>query len=269
MSIDLSVFRCRRCSRCRIAAGVLAACVGASVDASPSPQLELWVTDSGGRVGRVDVETGSVLHWVDTGSALYDIAFSPDGELYGLNSNTLFRIDPTTGARTTVGSLGVSQMVALVFGSDGTLYAARSNSTLLYGVSPTTGLATAIGDMGYAAAGDLAFNGSTLYMSTTTDQLVAIDAATGSGRLVGSLLVSNVLGLATAGNGVTYATAGRDIYSVDLASGALTQVSSYAGQSLSQAYGSAFYGEATPAPGAIALLVIGGLLPPRGRRRRG
>jgi hypothetical protein len=68
-----------------------------------------------------------------------------DQFLYGVSegSDTLMRIDPATGAGTTIGPLGVdASSVGLTFDGDGNLWMATDAPTKLYRVDPVTGAAT-------------------------------------------------------------------------------------------------------------------------------
>lgn len=65
----------------------------------------LWVNDTGGNIGTVDVATGTVTVIGNTHQTLVDIAFDPDGNLYGITFTQLFQINKTTAAATLVGNL--------------------------------------------------------------------------------------------------------------------------------------------------------------------
>ena len=102
---------------------------------------------------------------------------------------------------------------ALVFGLDGTLYAAGASTTGLYSLSTATGAGTLLGNMGFASAGDLAFNAGSLYLAATSNELVQVDIATpASSAAVGAFGVPNVYGLATGDNAVLYAVAGTTVW---------------------------------------------------------
>lgn len=247
-----------RIAASRVFVGALSTALLSNAASASFAGLELWISDSTSTVGRVDVSSGAVLQSFQVQGDYWDLAFSPEGVLFGIqNGQRLRRIDTETGVVTDIGDLGFTGGSSLVFGVDGTLYAASRNNTNLYRVNPLTGAATVIGSTGFEAAGDLAFNGSTLYMTTVSNQLVTVNPLTGASQVVGNLAVADVLGLATASNGITYATAGTTIYAVNLATAALTPVSTYTSTALGQAYGTAFY--MVPGPGALALLGFGAM----------
>lgn len=233
----------------------------------------IWVNDSRGGLGKVDVATGTVTMVGNSGLTLTDIAFDPSGNLYGLSFTTLYQVNTTNAALTTIGGHGINGGNALTFGSDGTLYAAGASPNL-YTLNTGNGAGTPFANsMGTNSAGDLAFNGGQLYLAGTNNQLVRLDLSNaGQGTNVGAFGVSSVFGLATASsNGVLYAIAGTNIYTVNKTTGAATFLSDYSGQGLLDAYGAAFFDEArdVPEPASMTILGIGlaGFAAYRSRRK--
>lgn len=246
------------------------ACASCAAVAPAAPIL--WVNDGNGVLGTVDVGSGEVDIVGNMGIGMTDIAFAPNGDLYGISATQLYSINSSTAAATPIGPTGISLGNALVFEMDGTLYGAGGGTSSLYQINPTTGAGTAIGNVGYASAGDLAFVGADLYMSSLSHELIRIDLDGGAaGTSVGPFGFTFVFGLATPGNGALYGISGTQVFSVDVASGAGTLIRNYAGQGLAGAYGSSFITEATPEPSAALLLAIGAgsLTCWRRRRRRG
>ena len=232
----------------------------------------LWIDDSSGSIGTVDVATGAATFIGNSGVILTDIAFDPLGNLWGVSFTNLYKINKTTGAATLVGSLGATNGAnALVFASDGTLYAAATNSTDLYTVNTSTGAATSLGSTGFSSAGDLAFNGGALYMSSTGADLIRISLPSAAGTLVGPLGFTSVFGLATADNSILYGVSGTQVFSVNTTTGAGTLVTDYAGGPLGSANGTAFVTEAgatVPEPSTMLLLSVALVGIAAGRRRR-
>lgn len=230
------------------------ALVGSSAFAAPV----MWIHDSAANLARVDVATGDVTSVGNMGIVMTDIAFDPSGNLYGVSFTDLYRINRDTAAATSIGSLGVGGMNALVFGSDGTLYGAAFNNQNLYTVNPTTGQATSLGSTGFSSGGDLAFFGGELYLADSSSRLVRIDIDTpADSDLIGSFGFGSVFGLATGNDGVLYGVGNTQIFSVNVATGAGTLVSNYAGQGLGQAFGQSFVTEAgapeEPPPAGVPL----------------
>jgi len=224
--------------------------------ASAAPVL--WVGDSSGRLGTVDVGTGSVSVIGRMGRTMTDIAFDASGNLWGITFGSLYTIDKTSAVSTLVGNFGRGSLNALVFGSDGTLYGAGGG--VLYSLNTGTGLASDIGSSrGSNSSGDLAFIGGELFLSSTTshnDSLVKRDTANGSGTYVGNTGFANVYGLASPDGANLYGLSGTSILSIDTATGLGTFIRDYSGNGLGQAFGSAFISEVTPAVPVPAALFM-------------
>lgn len=236
---------------------------------------DLWVSDAAGRLGTVDVATGSVSVVGSMGVTMTDLAFDPSGNLYGISFTNLYQINATNAQTSLVGSLGLTGANALVFGTDGTLYAAADNTTDLYSVNTLTGAATSLGSAGFSSAGDLAFNGGNLFLSSTTDELVKVGLNPVSGTAVGAFGFS-VFGLGTelvnGGNGTLYGISGTRILTINTTTGAATALADYGGKGLGESFGAAFFSEAgagatpppPPPPGTVpepaSLLLLGSAL---------
>lgn len=221
----------------------------------------LHIHDAARNFGTLNVTTGEVNLIGTTPVVFTDIAFDPNGVLYGCTFNNLYEIDPETAEATLRGSLGINNMNAMVFAKDGTLFGAGGSS--LYRIDPTSGSATNVGPLGCDSAGDLAFDDTgTLYLSTTSDHLIKVHTETGEGALIGSLGFSDVFGLAYGPDKVMYGVSDshRQVFSIDLASGAGTLLSDFSKTGFTGAYGSSYTTEAVPEPNNLMLLGFGGLV---------
>ena len=236
------------------AALTLAGCGGGPGTDSES----IWVTDSAGVLGYVNVSTGEQTVVGDMGTVMTDIAFDSTGNLYGITFGDLYAIDRETAVATLIGTHndGTGVKNSLVFGADNTLYAAWDG---LYTIDVTTGVSTVLGNAGtsYHSSGDLAFVDGDLYMSSSAagedDSLVILDTVDGSASVVGSMGIAPAYGLSN-NKKALYSVAGTGIYTTDAETGESTLVSNYEAVdaepseepvvTLGIAYGTAFYGEA-------------------------
>ncbi len=195
--------------------------------AIPSFGDDIFVNTGSNEIGIVDIDGGTIQIIGPANSAqLTDIAFAPDGQLYGISFNGLYAVDQTTGAATQIGSTGQT-LNALDFTPDGTLYAAGPNGDALFVVDPSTGAANEVARLGHASAGDLQFDpvSGKLYM-TSVDAVIAIDIDNGYGvqpvvDLTG--LSEDVFGLGIADHGglIGFGASGG-IYDLDPTTGQAT-----------------------------------------------
>ena len=113
--------------------------------------LFVWNNSPTGGLVTVDPVTGlgTAVSSSDQGT-LGAIAFSPGGALYGI-SNALYTIDPGTGVKTLVGSVGsgIGTIAAADFGCDGALYGVELSTgpERLVTIDLATGAATVLGTL--------------------------------------------------------------------------------------------------------------------------
>ncbi len=190
---------------------------GNAAAAAPKGQT-IYAADSTGELFTVNSATGATHVIGKMPEVMYDIAFSKSGALYGIdNHDELWAINKSNGATSFIGSMGVSDNInSLTFGPDGYLYAAGSD---LYKVNLSTGMFYTMGSLGgYQSAGDLAFDAyGYLVMTTTGNQLIAINPNTAQTALIGSVGYTEVLGMAEGSDGVLYgmSDASDQIFSIN------------------------------------------------------
>ena len=159
-------------------------------------------TSQNGKVGYYDPATGSnvVLNNTGVGDNVVRLAFSQSGQLFGIGSNsptTLYSIDPTTGAYTSLGTVKVGSTTGPDIGAsgdlaidwDGTLYANATTvgggSTSLYRLAtvPSGGVyvATSIGVITTAIEASLGFGADGgLYSGGSNGTMYVVNKSTGA-----------------------------------------------------------------------------------------
>jgi hypothetical protein len=248
----------------------------------------IYVDDSSGNIGQVDINNGSVVAGSvqSTGQLLTDIAFNSTGTLFGTTDFNLYSINPSTGTTTSIGSYSSDLGMNALVGNGGTnLLGAGFLTDSVYTINSATGATSTYGPSPAPSAGDLAFSGSTLYESALdpndNDELVNVttDSVIGDfhvGSPSGAELTA-VNGLADVGP-TMYAVDGTEVYSVNLSNAVLTPLFDYStaenGQDLGAAYGAAAMGGTAviPEPSSAFLLpmtLLGVALVARRRIARG
>ena len=146
----------------KINKAVLGVLVAGSVAMSARAQNNVYAVEfntGNNRFGIINLMNGSFTEISSLGGAIYnDIAYAPDGSLFGLynNGSSLVTFDKTTGAVTTAASLSVAGIESIAFrASDGVLFGvglsvigAPQNG--LYTINPMTGETTLVGSLGDA-----------------------------------------------------------------------------------------------------------------------
>lgn len=198
-------------------AAVAASLVCATASAGPTG-FAAWDVSGTDKLVRFDLATGAgtVLGAIRTagGTGYTDVdglAFDASGRLWAVDdaTNTLLRLDTTTGAATAVGTMGSSLGAdfGLSFGAGGTLY--MSASSKLYTVDTATAAAHLVGSFsGGNSVRSLGYAGGTLFGWSSVDTLVAINPASAATTTIGSFAFAR-------------ATGGRDGMDADPATGTL------------------------------------------------
>lgn len=143
-------------------------------DAGNQPTIDGPVTpivDAAPQATRMYVHTRDKLYIIDdlnfsltevgdfnaeNNSSMLDLAITPDGEIYTLSRDALFKVDRNTAQATRIGDVAGDFNVGMTFLIDGTLLATDANGGVRR-IDPLTGAVTEIGEFGsgYATAGDL------------------------------------------------------------------------------------------------------------------
>ncbi len=98
-----------------------------------------------------------------TGYGFGDIAFTPNGRLWGIEGGMLYNIDTATANSTLIGNTEIGAVTLLGL-NDTTLLAEFGDN--LYSINVNTAASTYIDTIGYQAAGDLTWYDDDLYLLT-------------------------------------------------------------------------------------------------------
>ena len=213
---------------------------GAAAEAAAPAAPLVYLCDSAGRLGTINLTTKAVRVIGNIGVVLTDIAFAPNGTLYGVSFTTFYKLNKTTGRATPIGSLGVNGINALAFNKSGKAIAASFRQTGFFTINVNTGRATPAGSNGgYLSAGDFTYSGNHLYFSTSNQLLVDYNLTTNK-HLAHPDHIVNLYGLVVPAAGQLYGFAGTTLYRLNPSTGAGTAVTNFQGRGLGQIYGAAF-----------------------------
>lgn len=163
-----------------------------------NPDGELFGWDNiRGQLFRIDLENGDIIH-VGAPTDLYGIAglaFDRSGKLYGISGGTdsLYGINPQTGAATLIGSLGVDikhNGLAVEFTTDKLFAVSGQDADFLLEINKATGQARVIGSLG-TTDNDVGVEFSPvtgeLFAVRNANLLMKLDRDTGLAMAVGTL----------------------------------------------------------------------------------
>jgi hypothetical protein len=201
----------------------------------------VYLCDSAGRLGTIDLKTRAVHVIGNLGVVLTDIAFAPSGKLFGVSFGSFYRVNTRTGKATRISALRAAGTNALAFDRAGRSVTASFSRTGLFRIGAAKPFAT---DGGLLSAGDFAFSGDHMYFSTSNNQLVDFVVDPDSGKPVSFTAhpdgISNLFGLAVTAPGQLYGFANTTLYKLDPSTGHGTLLADFGGKGLGQVFGAAF-----------------------------
>lgn len=131
---------------------------------------------------RLNINSCEYKHVVDIQTNdITDIAFHPNGKLYGIDfEGFLFEIDTTTGFANNIHKFTITQSYnSLTIDDYGIVYAAGSilneNKGHLLSYNLTLGTESSYGEFPFGAAGDLTFYNGDLYIAVQDNKILKID----------------------------------------------------------------------------------------------
>jgi hypothetical protein len=173
--------------------------------------------------GRVGVLTNSRFDpFVTNAPTFTDIAKSSTGKLYGVNFQSLYKINRSSGTVTYIGSLGVSNINALAFGPNNRLYAAGDSN--FYRINLNTGKAQLIATISdFYSSGDIVYDRTRKQFFATSstfgkDFLYSIKLG-GKATEIGNIRFRDVFALAFKGKTLTGYTDARQEIAISIKTG--------------------------------------------------
>ncbi|MBK8614583.1 MAG: gliding motility-associated C-terminal domain-containing protein [Flavobacteriales bacterium] len=135
-------------------------------------QQILYINTSVGELVKVDAASCQTTVVGSTSTLLQDIAFTPDGRLWGVYGNSLYEIDPNDATTSFVGSMPGLSTNSLVAWNNDTLIGDYYG--WLWGIRASDGYAWQIDSIAIGSSGDLTWYNGDLYMTTFAPDLVRI-----------------------------------------------------------------------------------------------
>lgn len=135
-------------------------------------QQTLYINTSASELVVIDPASCEATIVGNTSTVLQDIAFTPNGRLWGVYGNSLYEIDPANASTTFVGTMTGLSTNSLVAWNNDTLIGDYYG--WLWGVRVSDGYAWQIDSIGIGSSGDLTWFNGDLYMTTFAPDLARI-----------------------------------------------------------------------------------------------
>ena len=156
----------------------------ALTDIAISPSGVLYGIDDTSDLYRIDPVSAAATYIGYVGAVVNGLVVATDGTIYASGFDSLYAINPTTGAGSRVGNnTGFGSEGDLAFSSSGVLYMSATGNALVR-LNTSNGVGTQIGSIGFSNVFGLGFSLGTLYGETSASQLIMINTATGQGTLI-------------------------------------------------------------------------------------
>ncbi|MGB0660544.1 MAG: hypothetical protein ACPGNV_10220 [Mangrovicoccus sp.] len=123
--------------------------------ATPAWAEQIFFADQNGRLGYNDNASGEMIMVGQMPQAMTDIAFTPDGEFYGITADAIYRINPETAETQLIGEHGIPNADGLTAGPKGRLFAVSSSEEWLYRLDTQDGYSEEIESFEIRSGGGL------------------------------------------------------------------------------------------------------------------
>jgi len=136
---------------------------------------DIFLSSTDNRLYRLDLNNCDYEFIVEVQSTVFDIAFHPNGNLYGIRgSGELYQINTLTGNTTFVHEFAGQTFNSLTISNDGLIYTIGDEGEL-WSYQISNGEQIYYGEIGYSATGDLTFYQGNLYAAVAFDRIVLVD----------------------------------------------------------------------------------------------
>jgi hypothetical protein len=174
--------------------------------ATPYQPKQTMFSHSGDTLFRIDpklLKVEAVGQFWPNAPHMTDLAVTPDGQLYALSTNNLFRVNAVTAEVSWVAKVPGLTNVALTFDKDGSLLAADKSGGFRR-IDPGSGQVTEIGNYGpnLGSSGDLVglkdgrlYDVNDVGAASYDNELIRVDPQTGTASPVGKIGFRAVWGL--------------------------------------------------------------------------
>ena len=168
--------------------------------------------------------------------AMSDMALSPDGQLYGISYDALYKINAKTGQATLIADHTFAGANGFFIGPDGTAYISSNAYVGTYTLNLATGETSVLPASstnynssttdGKPWAGDIAMIKGELVLTAAHEKFILIDPVNGATIEEVSHGIEGLSGIAAVGN-TLYGVANGSLYSFNLATGGSTLIGNY------------------------------------------
>jgi hypothetical protein len=186
--------------------------LAAKVDPAAATGSPLYVLGASGTILEMDPKTGATTERAKGLPTFTDIAQHPKlADIYAIDGSQVYQIDLASAKATPLFAHGITNPTALGFSPSGALYAA---GTQVYQLDLALGTKSLVVSLGTQQAGDLAYLGNVMYVTSEAGQLIRVSPPTPT--ILGNLNNLSLKGLAAVNDTTLYGFADNQAYLIDV-----------------------------------------------------